>query len=128
MGWFSSAFEGLLGVGSVDSMTPTSVLERLPVRDKYTEAESQELFELAREDPQELVRVLDADGYPKWASAVRSSFDAGQARDARHMANIEKTGRDIGKDAGKVGRTGASWLPVVGILAAVVLLTQSGKR
>ncbi len=128
MGWFSSAFEGILGVGSVDSMTPTAVLERLPVRDEYTEAESRELYELAREDPAELVRVLEADGHPKWAAAVQSSFQADQARDRRHLANIKKTGRDIGRDAGKVGRTGASWLPVVGILAAVVLLTQSGRR
>lgn len=109
-------------------MTPTAVLERLPVRDQYSEAESRELFELAREDPAELVRILKADGHPKWSAAIQSSFKAGKAREDRHLANIEKTGRDIGRDAGKVGRTGASWLPVVGILAAVVLLTQSGKR
>ena len=128
MGWFSSAFEGIFGVGSVDSMTPTTVLERLPVRDKYSEAESRELFQLAREDPAELVRVLEADGHPKWAAAVQSSFESGVARDGRHLANVQQTARDIGRDAGTVGRTGASWLPVVGILAAVVLLTQSGKR
>ena len=108
-------------------MTPTAVLERLPVRDEYTEAESQELYELAREDPAELVRVLEADGHPKWAAAVQTSIDAGQARDGRHLANVRQTARDIGKDAGRVGKTGASWLPVVGILAAVILLTQARK-
>ncbi len=127
MGWFSSTFESLLGVGSVDSMTPTAVLRQLPVRDEYTGAEAKELDQLASEDPTELVRVLNEDGHMKWAAAVQSSIDAGQARDGRHLANLKKTGQDIGRDAGKVGRTGASWLPVVGILAAVVLLTQSRR-
>jgi len=128
MGWWSSAFESLLGVGSVDSMTPAGVLARLPVRDEYTDAEARELYQLADDDPAELARVLDADGHPKWAAAIRSSYDAEAAREGRHVENIRKTGRDIGRDAGRVGRTGASWLPIVGIVAAVVLLTQSGKR
>jgi hypothetical protein len=127
MGWFSSAFEGLLGVGSVDSMTPTAVLRQLPVRDEYTEAEAKELDQLASEDPAELVRVLNEDGHTKWAAAVRSAVEAGVARDDRHLANVKQTGRDIGRDARTVGRTGASWLPVVGILAAVVLLTQARR-
>ena len=117
-----------MGTGSVDSMTPPEVLSRLPVLDEYTEAESRELFELAREDPAELVRVLRVDGHIKWATAVQSSLSAEQARDDRHLSNIKQTGRDIGRDAGQAGRGGASWLPVVGILAAVILLTQSGRR
>lgn len=127
MGWFSDAFEGLLGVGSVDSMTPSEVLARLPVRNEYTESESRELHKLAREDPYELVRVLNEDGHPKWAAAVKSAADATTARDDRHLANIKKTGRDIQEDVGGAGRTGASWLPVVGILAAVVLVTQARR-
>ena len=124
MGWFSSTFEALLGVGSVDSMTPTEVLARLPVRDEYSEAESRELSQLAKEDPYELVRVFNDDGYPKWAAAVKSAADATTARDDRHLTNIKKTSGDIVQ----AGRGGASWLPVVGILAAAILLTQSGRR
>ena len=127
MGWFSDAFEGLLGVGSVDSMTPPEVLARLPVRDEYSAAESSELFELARNDPAELVRVLRVDGHPKWASAVQSSLGAEQSREQRHTENIDQTARDIGQDARKTGRRGASWLPVVGILAAVILVTQARR-
>ena len=127
MGWFSQAFEGILGTGSVDSMTPPEVLARLPVRDEYTEAESRELSELAREDPAELVRVLRVDGHTKWAAAVESAADATTARDDRHQDNIKQTGRDIGRDAGQAGRGGASWLPVVGILAAVILVTQARR-
>ena len=127
MGWFSSTFEALLGVGSVDSMTPTEVLERLPVRDEYTEAESRELFDLAREDPAELVRVLRVDGHPKWSTAVQSSLSAEQSREQRHTENIDQTARDIQLDARRAGRGGASWLPVVGILAAVILVTQARR-
>jgi hypothetical protein len=128
VGWFSEAFEGLLGVGSVDSMNPEAVLSRLPVRSEYSATEVAELEQLANEDPAELARIFEADGHPKWAAAIRSSFQAGEAREQRHQANIDQTARDIRRDASKVTRRGASWLPVVGILAAVVLLTQSGRR
>ena len=127
MGWFASAFEGLLGVGSVDSMTPPEVLARLPVHDEYSEAESRELFELAQEDPAELVRVLRVDGHPKWSAAVQSSLSAEQSREQRHTENIDQTAHDIQRDARRTGRVGASWLPVVGILAAVVLVTQARR-
>lgn len=126
--WFSSAFESVFGVGSVQSMGPLDVLQKLPVRTEYSAAEADDLKALAQRDPYELVRVLNDDGHPKWAAAVKSAADATTARDDRHQANIDQTAKDIKQDATKATRRGASWLPVVGIVAAVVLLTQSGKR
>jgi hypothetical protein len=126
--WYTSAFESVFGVGAVESMTPPDVLARLPVSSKYSQDESTELFLLAENHPMVLVRKLDNDGLPKWARAIEASIEAGTARDERHRSNIDQTARDIQRDASKVGKRGASWLPVVGIVAAVVLLTRSGKR
>jgi len=51
--------------------------------------------------------------------------DATTARDdRRHLA---KKTADLGRNARQAGRGGASWLPMVGILAAVVLVTQAWR-
>lgn len=126
--WFSTAFESVFGVGTVSSMSPLDVLGKLPIRTEYSAAEVADLEALAKRDPYELVRVFNDDGHPKWAAAVKSAADATTARDDRHQANIDQTARDIKRDAKQATKRGTSWLPVVGIVAAVVLLTQSGKR
>ena len=127
MGWFSQAFESVLGVGAVDQQTPAEVLERLPVDSEFSAAEAAELRDLARSDPGLLVDVLAERGKPKRAAAIRSSLDADQARDARHADNVRQTAEDIGRDARDAGRKGTNWIVVGGIVAAVVLLTQSDR-